>query len=267
MRRPRRRVLGIYFAGEVEAVGGHVTRFAPGDLVYGATGLRMGAYGEYVALPERSVLAPKPKNMTFAEAAAVPLGGLNALHFMVLARIEHGERILVNGAGGSIGAHAVQIARSMGAEVTGVDHGIKEAFIRGLGASDFVDYATDDITASGRTFDVIFDMVAGSSYRGLVAMLEPGGRYLAGNPRLSVIARSVLTTRFTDKTATVAFADETSEALASLTAMIKAGEIRPIVERVYSMEEAADAHERVETERRVGAIVIAIGDRPQPADR
>lgn len=267
VRRPRRRVLGIYFAGEVEAVGRHVTRFAPGDIVYGATGLRTGAYGEYVALAESSAIAPKPENMTFAEAAAVPLGGLNALHFMGRARIEHGERILVNGAGGSIGAHAVQIARSMGAEVTGVDHGIKEAFVRGLGASDFVDYTTDDITASGRTFDVIFDMVAGSSYRRLVGMLEPGGRYLAGNPRLSVIARSVLTTRFTDKTATVAFADETSEALASLTAMIEAEEIRPIVERVYPMEEAAAAHQRVETEKRVGAIVIAIGDRPQPSNR
>lgn len=267
VRRPRRRVLGIYFAGEVEAVGSQVTRFAPGDMVYGATGLRMGAYGEYVVLAESSAIAPKPENMTFTEASAVPLGGLNALHFMGRARIEPGERVLVNGAGGSIGAHAVQIARSLRAEVTGVDHGIKEAFVRGLGASDFVDYTTDDITASGRTFDVIFDMVAGSSYRRLVGMLEPGGRYLAGNPRLSVMARSVLTTRFTDKTATVAFADETSEALASLTAMIEAGEIGPIVERVYPMEEAAAAHQRVETEKRVGAIVIAIGDRPRPSNR
>jgi NADPH:quinone reductase-like Zn-dependent oxidoreductase len=123
IRRPRRRILGIYFAGEVVSVGGRVTGFAPGDQVYGSTGLSLGAYGEYVVLPERATFGPKPRNMTFAEAAAVPLGGLNALHFMQRARIKPGEQVLINGAGGSIGAHAIQIAHSMGAQVTAVDHG------------------------------------------------------------------------------------------------------------------------------------------------
>jgi len=258
--RPRRRILGMYFAGEVVSVGGRVTLFNPGDQVYGSTDLRLGAYGEYVVLPERATIAAKPRTMTFAEAAAVPLGGLNALHFMRRARIKPGEQVLINGAGGSIGAHAIQIARAMGAQVTAVDHGIKEDLVRRLGAGDFIDYTTDDVTTTGRKFDVIFDMVPGSPYRRLIGMLQPGGRYLNGNPRLSVLVRSVLTTRFTDKTVTVAFASETTQALATLTEMIEAGEIQPIVDRVYPMAEVAAAHRRVETEQRLGAIVITIDD-------
>lgn len=262
--RPRRRILGFYLAGEVAAVGGRVTRFAPGDQVYGATNLRLGAYGEYVVLPERAAIGPKPRTMTFAEAAAVPLGGFNALHFMRRARIRPGEQVLINGAGGSIGAHAIQLARSMGAQVTAVDHGIKESLVRRLGATDFIDYTTDDVTTTGRKFDVIFDMVPGSPYRRLIGMLQPGGRYLNGNPRLSVLVRSVLTTRFTDKTVTVAFAPETKEALATLTELIEAGKVQSIVDRVYPMAEVAAAHRRVETEQRLGAVVITIGEQDGP---
>jgi NADPH:quinone reductase-like Zn-dependent oxidoreductase len=265
--KPRRRILGVYFAGEVVSVGGRVTRFAPGDQVYGSTGLRLGAYGEYVVLPERAAIGPKPRNMTFAEAAAVPLGGLNALHFMRRARIKPGEQVLINGAGGSIGAHAIQIAHSMGAQVTAVDHRIKEHLVRRLGASDFIDYTTDDVTTTGRRFDVIFDMVPGSPYRRLIGMLQPGGRYLNGNPRLSVLVRSVLTTRCTDKTVTVAFAPETNQALATLTEMIEASKIQSIVDRVYAMTEVAAAHRRVETEQRLGAVVITIGEPDEPAGR
>jgi NADPH:quinone reductase-like Zn-dependent oxidoreductase len=259
IRKPRRHILGFYFAGEVVSVGGRVTRFAPGDQVYGSTGLRLGAYGEYVVLPEGAAIGPKPATMTFAEAAAVPLGGLNALHFMRRAGIQPGEQVLIIGAGGSIGAHAVQIAHSMGGQVTAVDHRIKEDLVRRLGASDFVDYTTEDVTSTGRRFDVIFDMVPGGPYRRLVGMLRPGGRYLHGNPRLSMFVRSVLTTRFTDKTVTVAFAPESTEDLATLTEMIEAGKIQSIVDRVYPMAEAATAHRRVETEQRLGAVVIAIG--------
>jgi NADPH:quinone reductase-like Zn-dependent oxidoreductase len=267
IRKPRRRILGMYLAGEVVSVGGRVTRFAPGDQVYGSTDLRLGAYGEYVVLPERASIGPKPRNMTFVEAAAVPLGGLNALHFMRRASIKSGEQVLINGAGGSIGAHAIQIAHSMGAQVTAVDHGMKENLVRRLGASDFIDYTTDDVATTGRRFDVIFDMVPGSPYRRLIGMLQPGGRYLNGNARLSVLVRSVLTTRFTDKTVTVAFAPETKEALATLTEMIEAGKIQSIVDRVYPMAEVAAAHRRVETEQRLGAVVITLGEQDGPVGR
>jgi NADPH:quinone reductase-like Zn-dependent oxidoreductase len=254
--RPRRRVLGSYFAGEIAAVGRGVTGFAVGDAVFGTSGLRMGAYGQYVALPASATLVPKPAGMTFAEAAAVPLGGLNALHFMTLARIAPGESVLVIGAGGSIGAYAVQIAKAMGAEVTGVDAGRKEEFVRRMGATYFLDYTRDDVAAAGRQFDVVFDMVPRSRYGACIAVLRRGGRYLCGNPRVGVMLRSVLTTRLTDRTARFAFARETREELATLAAMIDEGRIGPIVDRVLPMHEAAAAHRLVETEQRIGAIVL-----------
>jgi NADPH:quinone reductase-like Zn-dependent oxidoreductase len=260
VRRPRRQILGGYFAGEVDSVGKNVTEFSKGDQVFGAAGLRFGAYGEYVALPASNTIVTKPGNMSFAEAAAVPLGGLNALHFMRLAAIKAGDKVLVNGAGGSIGAHAVQIAKSMGAEVTAVDSGIKEDVLRRLGADHFVDYTNADFTTMGHAYDVIFDMVAGSSYSACIKTLNPNGRYLIGNPRISVMLRSIFTNRFSNKTASFAFAKETREELHALREMIEDGTIRSIVDKVYSMEQAADAHSRVETEQRLGAIVIAIGD-------
>jgi NADPH:quinone reductase-like Zn-dependent oxidoreductase len=260
VRRPRRQILGSYFSGEIASVGKSVTRFAEGDEVFGTSGLRMGGYSEYVALPESVSIVQKPANMTFAEAAAVPLGGLNALHFMRRARIQPGETVLINGAGGSIGAHAVQIARAMGAEVTAVDNQIKEDLLRRIGADHFIDYTREDFATSGRAYDVIFDMVPSSSYGACIKSLNAGGRYLSGNPRLSVMLRSILTTRFGDKTATFAFARETNEELLALKEMIEDGQVNSIVDRVYPMAEAAEAHRMVETEQRRGAIVIAIGE-------
>ncbi len=203
--------------------------------------------------------SPNPLNMSFAEAAAVPLGGFNALHFMRLARIKAGERVLINGAGGSIGTHAIQIAKSMGADVTAVDSAIKEQMLRRMGADHFIDYTKDSFTEMGRTYDVIFDMVAGGSYTACIRTLSPGGRYLSCNPRLAVMLRSFFTTRFTNKTARFAFAGETKAALCTLKEMIEDGRIKSIVDRVYPMEQAAEAHRRVETEHRLGAVVIAIG--------
>jgi NADPH:quinone reductase-like Zn-dependent oxidoreductase len=261
VRTPRRKILGGYFSGEVEALGKDVTEFSTGDQVFGAAGLKLGAYGEYVALPAKFTIVAKPGNMTFAESAAVPLGGLNALHFMRLARIQPGDKVLINGAGGSIGAHAVQIAKSMGAEVTAVDSTIKEDLLRRIGADHFIDYTKENFTAMGRTYDVIFDMVAGSSYAASIRALVPNGRYLTANPRLSVMFRSVFTSRFSEKTARFAFAQEAREELLTLRQMIEDEKIGSIVDRVYPMEQAADAHSRVETEQRLGAVVIAIGDR------
>ena len=260
LRKPKRQILGGYFSGEVESIGTDVRDFSVGDQVFGAAQLRLGAYGEYVALPASYTIVAKPGNMSFEEAAAVPLGGLNALHFMRRAKIQAGEKVLINGAGGSIGAHGVQIAKSMGAEVTAVDTTIKEEFVRRIGADHFIDYTKTDFAASGRTYDVIFDMVPGSSYTACIKALNNNGRYLSGNPRLSVMFRSVVTTRFTSKTALFAFAGETKEELSALKEMIEEGKIRSIVDKVYSMEQAAVAHRRVEAEQRLGAVVIAIGN-------
>jgi NADPH:quinone reductase-like Zn-dependent oxidoreductase len=261
VRKPKRQILGGYFSGEVAQLGKDVTEFSVGDQVFGAARLKLGAYGEYVALPASYTIVAKPSTMSHADAAAVPLGGLNALHFMQLAKIQAGEKILINGAGGSIGTHAVQIAKSMGAEVTAVDSTIKEEFLRRLGADHFIDYTRENFATIGRTYDVIFDMVAGSSYAANIGALNPNGRYLTANPRLSVMFRSVLTSLFSGKTAKFAFAQETREELLTLKQMIEDGKIKSIVDRVYPMEQAAESHSRVETEQRLGAIVIAMDER------
>lgn len=257
--RPRRQVLGAYFAGEVAGVGRNVTDFTVGDQVFGTSGLRLGAYGEFMAVPARATIVEKPRNMSFTDAAAVPMGGLNALHFMRLARIRPGDRVLILAAGGSIGAHAVQIAKAMGAEVTGVDHGTKAEFLRRLGADHVVDYRTEDALAVPGRYDVIFDMVPGSSLRDAIRALRPGGRYLNGNPRLSVLIGAPFVRRFTSKTATCAFARETRDELLALKAMVEEGAIASIVDRVLPMSEAAEAHRLVGSEARKGAIVLAIG--------
>ena len=258
IKRPKRQILGGYFAGEVESVGKDVSRFVEGDQVFGSTRLRMGAYGEFLCLPASYTIAPKPSNMTFEEAAAVPLGGLNALHFMRKANIRSGEKVLVNGAGGSIGTFGVQIAKAMGAEVTAVDSTIKEEMLRRIGADHFFDYTKASFAKNGDTYDVIFDMVARSSYSECIKALNPGGRYLMANPRVSDMLRSVLTSRFTDKTVIVAFAGEKQEELLALKDMIEEGKIKPIVDKIYPMEQAAEAHRRVETEQRLGIVVLCV---------
>jgi NADPH:quinone reductase-like Zn-dependent oxidoreductase len=258
IRKPRRQVLGGYFAGEVVQTGNSVSRLKVGDQVFGATQLRFGTYAEYLCLPDHYTIVAKPTNMNFAEAAAVPLGGLNALHFMRRANIQPEEKVLINGAGGSIGAHAVQIAKAMGAQVTAVDNANKEDLLRRLGVDHFVDYTREDFTGGGRSYDVVFDMVPGSSYTACMKLLNPGGRYLAGNPRLAVMLRCLVTNRVGEKNASFAFAGETQEELLALKEMIEAGRILPIVDRVYPMEDAALAHQRVETEARQGAVVISV---------
>jgi NADPH:quinone reductase-like Zn-dependent oxidoreductase len=257
--RPKKQVLGGYFAGEVETVGKDVLNFKKGDQVFGTTNLRFGAYGEYVCLPANYTIVPKPHNMSFEEAAAVPLGGLNALHFMRKANIRNGEKILINGAGGSIGTFAVQIAKAMGAEVTAVDSTIKEEMLRRIGADHFFDYTKEDFAKSGQTFDVIFNMVARTSYSKCVNTLNPKGRYLIGNPRISDMLRSVLTSKITDKTAIFVFAGEKEEELLTLKEMIESGKIKSIVDKIYPPEQAAEAHRRVETEQRLGIVVISMG--------
>lgn len=256
--KPKKTILGSYFSGEVETVGKDVSKFKKGDQVFGATGLRFGAYGEYVCLPDSYTIALKPINLSLEEAAVVPLGGLNALHFMRKANIRSGEKVLINGAGGSIGTFALQIAKAMGAEVTAVDSAIKEEMLQRIGADYFFDYAKGHFSQNGQTHDVIFDMVADKPFSRCVNALNPGGRYLMGNPRISDMIRSVIASKFTDKTVLFSFAGEKQEELLALKKMIEEGSIKPVVDKIYPMEQAADAHRRVETEQRLGMIAISI---------
>lgn len=167
-------------------------------------------------------------------------------------------QVLVNGAGGSIGAYGVQIAKAIGAEVTAVDSGIKEEMLKQIGADYFIDYNKENFPQSGKTYDVIFDMVAESSYSGYVNALKPKGRYLMANPRMIDMLHSVLTPMITDKKVIFAFAGEKEEELLALKEMIEAGELKPIVDKVFPLAAAAEAHHRVEAEQRLGPVVIAV---------
>lgn len=214
--RPKRTVLGGYFSGEVEAVGRSVTEFHKGDQVFGSTGFKCGAYAEYMCLPMNSTIATKPSNITFEQAAAVQLGGLNAIHFLKKANIQRGDRVLINGPGGSIGTFAVQIAKAQGAEVTAVDSKIKEEILQKIGADHFIDYQKKNFANDGQTYDFLFSMVAKSSFSKCTSVLNPEGRYLLANPRIYDMLMSLFTTKFSRKMVTFPFAGETQHEFLSL---------------------------------------------------
>ena len=259
IRKPKRQILGGYFAGQITQVGAAVQNLAPGERVFGSSQLRFGAYGEYLCLPSDYTLATIPDGLSYAEAAAVPLGGLNALHFMDRAGIQAGEHVLINGAGGSIGTYAVQIAKQRGAQVTAVDSGTKAGLLRGLGADRVIDYRQTDFRQSPASYDVILDMVASSPYGRTMRALRPKGRYLMANPTLLKMLQSVVTSIFSSQRALFAFAGETRAELHCLQQMLSTGELKAVVDRVYPMSEAVDAHRRVESEQRLGSVVIQIG--------
>lgn len=263
MRPTRVTIIGQELAGVVEAVGRDVTRFKVGDEVFATTGLGTGTYAEYICLPEvpgdmDGALAFKPGNMRFEEATAVPLGGLEALHFLRLANIQPGESVLINGAGGSIGTMGIQIAKMYGAEVTAVDHGDKLDTLRELGADHVIDYTRQDFTKNGQKYDVIFDIVAKASYSGCIRALKPGGRYALGTTTLRAMLRRPWTQATSSKQVIVGASNPRSEDLEYLRELIEAGTLRTVIDRTYPLEQTADAHRYVETGRKVGNLVIRV---------
>ena len=255
--KPRKHILGGYFSGEVISSSSK-SELKAGDAIFGCCGLNMGAYGTHLCISHKSTLVAKPTNMSFEEAAAVPLGGLNALHFLRKANIQPGERVLINGAGGSIGLFAVQIAKTMGAEVTAVDAAHKEAMLLSIGADHFINYQQQDFTKLETKYQVIFDMVATNSYSACLKSLEQNGRYLLGNPRLSDMLRAGFTSKFTDKEVFFAFAAERKEELMELKNLIEKGRVRAVVDQILPMQKAAMAHHLVQSEQRIGSVVMKI---------
>jgi NADPH:quinone reductase-like Zn-dependent oxidoreductase len=280
LRKPERiTILGQEFAGEIEAVGKDVKRFNPGDQVFGTTGLGFGAYAEYICLPERSamgVLVTKPANASFEEAAAVPTGGLEALHFIRMGNIQRGEKVLILGAGGSIGTFAVQLAKYFGAEVTGVDSTSKLEMLRSIGADHVIDYTQEDFTRNGETYDVIFDVPGRSSFSGSIRSLKqngryllanPGGsirslkqngRYLLANPGISHVLQRPWTSMRSDKKVLFGAANQTTEDLIFLRDLLEAGQIKAVIDRRYSLEQIVEAHRYVDTGHKKGNVVINV---------
>lgn len=254
-------ILGQELAGEVEAVGKEVKRFREDDRVFGATGFSLGAYAEYICLPEESedsVLVTKPANMGFEEAAAVPTGGLEALHFLRKANLQQGEKVLINGAGGSIGTFGIQLAKHWGGEVTGVDSGGKLEMMRSIGADEVIDYTQEDFTKRGERYDVIFDVIGKSPYAGSIRSLKENGRYLIANPRMSLMVRGRLTSMRSSKKVIFELAKRKREDLITLSQLIEAGKIKVVIDRRYPLEETAEAHRYVEEGRKRGNVVISV---------
>src|SRR5213593_4457581 len=258
-RGPRRKILGQELAGEIESVGTAVKLFRPGDQVFAFTGLRLGAYAEYNCIAETGLIATKPVNMTYEEAAAVPVGGLHALHLLRKANIQSGQRVLINGAGGTVGTLAVQLAKSFEAEVSGVDSTGKLDMLRSIGADKVIDYTKEDFTKSGETYDVVFDVVGKSSFSGCIRSLKERGFYLLGNPGLSQQARGLWTLMRSSKKVMGGTVSYRSEDLIFLKELIEAGKLRSAIDRRYPLEEIVEAHRYVDTGQKKGNVVITVG--------
>ena len=255
-------ILGMELAGEIESVGRDVKLFKEGDQVFAATGfVGMGACAEYICLPEEpeeGALAIKPANMTYDEAAAVPVGGLEALHFLRQGNIQSGQRVLINGAGGTIGTFAVQLAKHFGAEVTGVDSTGKLDMLRSIGADQVVDYTQEDFTKSGETYDFVLDVVGKSSFSGSIRSLKQNGIYLIANPGLSQMVRGRWTSMTTTKKVIFGAASPKTEDLLFLKELIEAGKIKSVIDRRYPLEQTAEAHRYVEKGGKKGHVVITV---------
>ncbi len=262
--KPKKEILGIELAGEIEAVGKDVTLFQAGDQVFGMTGATTpGAYAEFKCMPEDGALVTMPTNMAFEEAAAVVEGGITALNFLKnRANLQLGQKVLIYGASGSVGTASVQVAKALGAEVTGVCSYRNLDLAKSLGADHVIDYTKEDFTQNGETYDVIFDTVGKRSFSQCKNSLTPKGLYLdSGNA--ATILPMLWTSLFGRKKAIllasyVRSTSAISKDLVALKKLVEAGKVQAVIDRCYPLAETAEAHRYVETGRKKGNVVITL---------
>jgi NADPH2:quinone reductase len=259
--RKRYRIPGMELAGEIETIGARVTRFKTGDRVYGFTGFKQGAYAEYTCLAETGSLARMPANLTYEEAAAVVDGATTSLHFLRdMGRMQRGQKVLIIGASGCLGTFAVQLAKYLGSEVTGVCSTAHVELVKALGADRVVDYTREDFTQSGEAYDIIFDTVGKSSWSRCKNSLTKQGRYLVTNGNmLANFLRMGWTSITSSRKFVFGFSIEKREMLHFLRDLIEAGKIKPVIDRRYRFEEIVEAHRYVDTGHKQGSVVITLG--------
>jgi len=257
IRRPRHRILGTEFAGQVDTVGVAVREFAVGDQVFGTSGWQFGAHAEFICMRESARIAHKPAGMSFEEAAAVCDGALNALGCLRRANLRKGQRILIYGASGSIGTAGVQLARYFGADVTAVCNTKNLELVRSLGADTVIDYTQDDFTKNGQTYDVIFDAVGKHSFRRCRGSLKRGGIYIPTDGPQNLIL-VLWTSRIGDKKVIFPSQRATKKDVLFLKELVEAGKYRAVIDRSYRLEQVVDATRYVETEQKTGNVVLTI---------
>jgi NADPH:quinone reductase-like Zn-dependent oxidoreductase len=258
VRRPRQPILGTEYAGEVEAVGPAVTSFGPGDRVFGNTGLGYGCHAEFICVPETAKVVPMPEGMGFEEAAAATDGALNALWCLRLAGPLKGRRVLIYGASGAIGTAAVQLAKYLGAVVTAVSAPKGVEVVKAIGADRVIDYTQEDFTTDGERYFSVFDAVGKESFAHCRSVIEPGGTYLATDGFRNLLL-GFWTSRFGDRKVMFKLPPRyTREDVVLIKELMEAGSYRPVIDRVYPIQDVVEAARYVETQQKIGNVVLAV---------
>ncbi len=257
-------ILGQELAGEVVEIGNQVKTYQKGDQVFGTTGFGFGAYAEYITLPEKpddaqGVLAAKPENLSFEAAAVAPTAGLEALHYLREANIHNSDKVMVIGAGGSIGTFAIQIAKLFGAEVTAVDGGSKQEIIHSLGVDKFIDYSKENYLSNVETYDLIIDVVGKHSVARRMKLLKPKGVYFLAFARPSNIALAWWANLTSGKKLKIQSANQKKEDLTFLSELLTSGKIRSVLGKCFPLEQMVAAHRYAESGEKLGNIAISVG--------
>lgn len=256
--KPKINILGSVFSGEIENVGEDVKHFKVGDLVFGHADMSLGAYAEYKCVSENSSVALKPTNVSHQEAAVIPFGGVTAWHFLKKTTIKSGQKVLVVGASGAVGSAAVQLAKSQGAIVTGVCSTANMDLVKSLGADQVIDYTKTDFTQQGETYDVIFDTVKAISVSGSLKSLNKNGIMILSAAGMSEMLQGLWISMTSSKKVITGVISHNAADIVFLKELIEAGQLKPVIDRTYSLEQIVEAHAYAEQGHKKGNVAIAI---------
>ncbi len=256
--KPKIKILGSEFSGDVEAVGKNIIRFKVGDKVFGYRGQSMGTYAEYFVVPEKSVVTLKPENISYEEAAAVPGGSMVALFVLKKVNVQKGEKVLVIGASGGNGNFIVQIAKGFGAEVTGICGTNRVDFVKALGADKVIDYTKEDFTNNGVKYDVIFDVLGRTGFSKCKNSLTENGKYVLISFKVKQLLQMMWTSFFGNKKVICVLSPQRHEDLVAVSKMIEEGKLKSIIDKIFPLNKAAEAHKYVEQGNKKGNVIISV---------